>query len=68
MKSEAQMALSDTSQIAAIDAAIRCIIYNLSLRPSERDVLVQQLQHIRERISKAAIAKREEIEREATRK
>lgn len=56
--------ISDASQKAAIDAAIRCIRFNERPRPKERAVLVQQLEFVRGRITRAEEGKRVASQRE----
>ena len=45
--------LSDASQIAALDAAIRCINGQTSPTRRERDLLTEQLGVVRQRIVRA---------------
>lgn len=56
--------ISDASQKAAIDAAIRCIRFNERPRQGEREVLVQQLEFVKARITRAEEAKRVASQRE----
>lgn len=56
--------VSDASQKAAIDAAIRCIRFNERPRAAERDILVQQLEFVKMRIGHAEQAKRVASQRE----
>lgn len=49
--------ISNTSQKAAIDAAIRCIRYNERPRAAEREMLVTQLEAVKARITRAEEAK-----------
>jgi hypothetical protein len=50
---------SDQSQMAAIDAAIRCIRFNERPRAAERDFLVAQLESIKARIKRHDALRRE---------
>ena len=50
---------SDASQIAAIEAAMRCIRTGERPPAAQRELLVEQLEDVRQRVIRAAHAKRE---------
>ncbi|MDJ0449223.1 hypothetical protein [Methylocystis sp. JR02] len=56
---------SDQSQMAAIDAAIRCIRFNERPRAVERELLAAQLEFVKARIKRHDALKRERIASQA---